>query len=231
MNLTLEIERVKNGEKGLNKLRKLYKRKCMELEEALAYLDIEGEQNKILEMKTIELQSRVDREIKLIKAECEEIIVDREAEHKDEVAMLKENLQDRDEDIQRYKKAYDDLEEETSTLIKNFRTQLLSKESEFEVLKEQLARTEDVELSEKILRITELERKIASLTQRHEEEMIHMKEQVDKYQSMLREKEMESESRLLDANAAFRKKETNAQSEQYKLKKDMEVGSGFLTKI
>lgn len=196
----------------------------MELEEALAYLDIEGEQNKILEMKTIELQSRVDREIKLIKAECEEIIVDREAEHKDEVAMLKENLQDRDEDIQRYKKAYDDLEEETSTLIKNFRTQLLSKESEFEVLKEQLARTEDVELSEKILRITELERKIASLTQRHEEEMIHMKEQVDKYQSMLREKEMESESRLLDANAAFRKKETNAQSEQYKLKKDMEVG-------
>lgn len=231
MNLILEIERVKNGEKGLNKLRKLYKRKCMELEEALAYLDIEGEQNKILEMKTIELQSRVDREIKLIKAECEEIIVDREAEHKDEVAMLKENLQDRDEDIQRYKKAYDDLEEETSTLIKNFRTQLLSKESEFEVLKEQLARTEDVELSEKILRITELERKIASLTQRHEEEMIHMKEQVDKYQSMLREKEMESESRLLDANAAFRKKETNAQSEQYKLKKDMEVSSGYLTKI
>lgn len=103
------------------------------------------------------------------------------------------------------------------------RTQLLSKESEFEVLREQLKRTEDVELSERILKITELERKISSLTQRHEEEMTHMKEQVDKYQSLLREKEMESESRLLDINAAFRRKETNSQSEQYKLKKDMEV--------
>lgn len=41
----------------------------MEFEESLAYLDIEGEQNKILEGKTVELQHRVENEIKMIKAE------------------------------------------------------------------------------------------------------------------------------------------------------------------
>lgn len=34
------------------------------IEESLAYLDIEGEQNKILEDKTIELQRRIENEIK-----------------------------------------------------------------------------------------------------------------------------------------------------------------------
>lgn len=55
--------------KKFKKLKSLYKNKCQEFEESLAYLDIEGEQNRILEQKTVELQERVESEIKLIKAE------------------------------------------------------------------------------------------------------------------------------------------------------------------
>ena len=56
-------------QKRFRKMKKMYKQKCLEFEESLAYLDIEGEQNKILENKTIELQNRVESEIKMIKAE------------------------------------------------------------------------------------------------------------------------------------------------------------------
>lgn len=62
----------------------------MEFEESLAYLDIEGEQNKILEQKTVELQQRVENEIRLIKAECEEIIMERENEARKDIEMLEE---------------------------------------------------------------------------------------------------------------------------------------------
>lgn len=209
--------------KRFTKLKRLYKRKCLELEEALAYLDIEGEQNKILEQKTIELQSRVENEIKQIKSECEEIILERENDHKEEVSLLHETIRDRDEQIEQYKKAYNDLEDETTVIIKNFRTQILSKESEFEALQEQLVKTEDDQLAKKMAKIAELERKITTIKHRHNEEIDHLKEQIEKYQNMLREKDMELEGKLLDANSNYRKKETNARTDYFKLKKDLEV--------
>lgn len=209
--------------KRYQKIKRMYKKKCMEFEESLAYLDIEGEQNKILEQKTSELQSRVDNEIRLIKAECEDIIIERENECRDEIALLSETIEDKDEEIQRYKVAYSELEDETTSLIKNFRAQLLAKDSELQMIQEHFKSADDDKMSEKISKISELERKLMNQNMKHEEEQIHMREQIEKYQSLLKEKDMENENKLLDTNANYRKKETVSRSEQFRIKKEQEV--------
>jgi hypothetical protein len=213
----------KKWRKQLKKLKILYKKKWREFEESLAYLDIEGEQNKILELKTVDLQQRVETEIKLIKAECEEIILERENEFRRDIVMLEEGTSEKEKVIEKIKLAYGELEDETSNLIKNFRGQLIAKEAEFEMLEQQLTNNDNEQMSGKLTKITELERKIWKIKHEHEEEITHLKDQIEKYQGFLLEKDMDNESKLLDYTSQYRKKETQSKSDKFKLKKDMQV--------
>lgn len=140
----------KKWRKRFKNLKSLYKRKCQEFEESLAYLDIEGEQNKILEQKTVQLQNRVENEIKLIKAECEEIILNLEKDHSEEITSLHDVIKQKDEEIKKYKLAYSEMEDETTILVKNLRSQILSKENELENIKYERVRVEDSKVNEKV---------------------------------------------------------------------------------
>lgn len=115
------------------------------------------------------------------------------------------------------------MEEETNSLIKNFRGQLMAKDAEFEMLEQQINKNEDDQMSDKINKIAELERKILKIKHEHDEEITLLKDKIEKYQDIIREKEMENESKILDFTSHFRKKETMSKSENFKLKKDMEV--------
>jgi hypothetical protein len=205
------------------KIKRLYQKKCLEFEESLAYLDIEGEQNKILEQKTIELQARVDTEIKLIKAEWEDIILERDNEYKDELVLLYNTIKEKDEEIKKYKIAYGELEDETTSLLKNLKIQLINKDAEIQSIQEQINVNEDMEISKKVDKITELERKLVSMRQHHEEELTHMKEQIEKYKELLREKDMDNETKILDFSASYRQKESKSKADIFKLKKETDV--------
>ena len=145
--------------------------------------------------------------------------------------MLQDSIKDRDLQIEQLKKAYNDLEDETNGLIRNFRGQILAKETEFSHLQDNLVKQDDEQLSKKMSKIADLERKITNLKVKHDEEITYLKDQIENYQNMLREKDMENESRLLDFSSKFRKRETETKSEQFKLKKDMQVLPLFLNNL
>ena len=105
-----------------------------------------------MEQKTIQLQNRVENEIKLIKAECEEIILNQANEHSEELSSLHEIIKQRDDEIKSLKGAYSDLEDETNSLVKNYRSQLMSKESEIENIKYERNKIEDDKLNDKVFR-------------------------------------------------------------------------------
>ena len=57
----------------------------------------------------------------------------------------------------------------------------------------------------------------------HDDEIDQYKEQIDKYQNMLKEKEIDIENKLLYVNSNYRKKETFYKTEMSKFQKDLEV--------
>ncbi|CAI2359632.1 unnamed protein product [Moneuplotes crassus] len=207
--------------KKFQKLKKQYKLKCMEFEESLAYLDIEGEQNKILENKTVELQQRVENEIRMIKEECEDIIMEREGLHKEEIELVQMEVAEKDVEIERLQGAYENLEEEMQQFIKNFNRDLSNKEEEFESYTKDIARKSDIVLQNKLDKIVELERKINKMRLEHQDEISMLKEQVEKTQSKYRDMLKEKEREL---------NKTGASVEGFKHKKDLEMRVSLLEK-
>ena len=65
-------------------------------------MDIEGQQNKIMEDRTIELQHRVENEIKLIKDECEDLLLKKETENQHQVELLTRIINEKEEEVRKY---------------------------------------------------------------------------------------------------------------------------------
>ena len=218
----------KIGKENSKKFKKLYNKKCQEFEESLAYLDIEGEQNKILENKTIELQYKVENEIKMIKDDWEEIISERENLHKEEIEYFQEIIKGKDQEIQDLNTNFMNIEGKTQSLIKKFNSELAEKDNELEIITREMSKKGDKEIEKKIEKISDLERKIQKIKNDHNDEIIQLKKTIKKYQNLLNEKDIETEHKIQDLSAAFRKKETFLKSENFKIKKDWEVRIIFI---
>ena len=157
--------------------------------------------------------------------------MERENLHKEEIELFQENLNDKDAEIKRLRTNYSQLEEEAETLMKKFNIQMEAKDNDFEKLNNELSKKGDEEINKKLEKITELERKIHKINLEHQDEVTHLREQIEKYQNILKEKDLESENKILDFSAAFRKKETKAKTENFKLKKDLEVNFPKITNL
>lgn len=60
-------------------------------------------------------------------------------------------MKQKDDEIKSLKSAYSDLEEETNALVKNYRSQLLSKESEIETMRFERNKLGDDKLNDKVI--------------------------------------------------------------------------------
>ena len=112
------------------------------------------------------------------------------------------------------------IEGKTQSLIKKFNSELAEKDNELEIITREMSKKGDKEIEKKIEKISDLERKIQKIKNDHNDEIIQLKKTIKKYQNLLNEKDIETEHKIQDLSAAFRKKETFLKSENFKIKKD-----------